>query len=412
MKIFHTSDWHLGRLTYGISRRRDHEAVLDEIYAQVAEVRPHLILHSGDLFETPRPSVEDMQLAQDGLRRLAQVAPVVIIAGNHDSAPLFDFFATLLGENSKLHFVGQPRSPKKGGVVEFPGESGEVARLAMLPFVHAHRVIEALETPAALRTMAYADRVMKLQEAYAQTLRHGFQVRRHINLFVAHLFVDGSAWSRSERPLHVSETYATRVSSIPAVAYAAFGHIHKPQVLPGGIPGRYAGSPFAMDFGEVGEEKHSVFVEVKPAQAAQITTLPLRSGRPLFHLQGERAQIEAQADSIGEALLKITVDVDKVEPGLAEWASALFPRATLLDVSERLRGRARPGAPQPARAEEAERELDQLFGDYLKEHPHPRCPEGELRETFLELWRSEGASSEVAAEHDLQQLLQEWVGAS
>ena len=74
MKIFHTSDWHLGRLTYGVSRRPDHEAVLDEICAQAADFRPHLILHSGDLFETPRPGVEDMQLAQDTLRRLAELA--------------------------------------------------------------------------------------------------------------------------------------------------------------------------------------------------------------------------------------------------------------------------------------------------------------------------------------------------
>jgi exonuclease SbcD len=352
-----------------------------------------------------------MQLAQDSLRRLGQLAPVVIIAGNHDSAPLFDFFAALLGEQSRLHFVGQPRLPKKGGVLEFPGDSGEVARLAMLPFVHAHRVIEALETPAALRTMAYADRVMKLQEAYAQTLRHGFQARRHINLFVAHLFVDGSAWSRSERPLHVSETYATRVSSIPPVAYAAFGHIHKPQALPGGIPGRYAGSPIALDFGEVGEEKQSVFVEVKPGQAAQIRTLPLHAGRPLFHLQGDRAQIEAEAPNIGEGLLKITVDTDKIEPGLAEWASALFPRATLLEVGERLRNRVRPSA-KAAEKVEVEKELDLLFGDYLKDNPHPRCAEGELRQTFMELWRREASESAATppAEEGLHLLLQELTG--
>lgn len=412
MKIFHTSDWHLGRLTYGVPRRRDHEAVLEQIYEQARDFKPHLILHSGDLFETPRPSVEDMQLAQDSLRRLGEIAPVVIIAGNHDSAPLFDFFATLLGEKSRLIFIGQPRHPKKGGILEFAGESGEVARLATLPFVHAHRVIEAVETPAALRTMAYADRVMKLQEAYAQSLRFGFQAKRHILLFTAHLFVDGSSWSRSERPLHVSETYATRVSSIPPVAYAAFGHIHKPQALPGGLPGRYAGSPIPLDFGEVGEEKQSVLIEVKPSQAALVRTVPLTAGRPLLHLQGTRAQLEAQAPGVAEALLKLTVDVEKVEAGLADWACGLFRQATLLDVTERLIGRPQKGEATSGQSEEAERELDQLFTDYLKEYPHPRLAEKELRQTFLELWRREGEGGPEGAETALASVLEEMSGAA
>ena len=60
--------------------------------------------------------------------------------------------------------------------------------------------------------------------------------------------------------------------------------------------------------------------------------------------------------------------------------------------------------------EEQERELDQLFGDYLKQNPHPRCPEGSLRETFLQLWRQDETAPADAVETELDAVLQELAG--
>lgn len=382
MKILHTSDWHLGRLTYGVSRRSDHEAVLEEILEVAKGYKPHLILHSGDLFETSRPSVDEMQMAQESLRRLSEVAPLVIIAGNHDSGPLFDLFAGFLDPKSRLTFIGQPRHPKQGAILEFPGETGEVARLATLPFVHANRVVDALETPLMARTMAYADRVMKMQMAYAQELQRGFQARRHILLFTAHLFVDGSAWSKSERPLHVADTYATRVSSIPTVAYAAFGHIHKPQALPGGICGRYAGSPLALDFGEEGEQKEVVLVEVQPARAARLEMVPLKRGRPLLSMEGTRAELEARAGEVGNVLLRLRVRANEPQLGLAEWANRLFPQATLLEVSEQLVGKAGMALPAVQPDLTLLEDLQGSFAHYLEEYPELSGRSDSLRSLF------------------------------
>ncbi|MCA9795693.1 MAG: exonuclease subunit SbcD, partial [Candidatus Eremiobacteraeota bacterium] len=129
MRIFHTSDWHLGRQTCGLSRRRDHEQVLDEILGHCRDFKPHLILHSGDLFENSRPAVEDMRLAQETLAQMSDLAPTVVIAGNHDSAALFDLFEALVGKARRLSFVGSVRRPDQGGVMEFAGDSGEIARV-------------------------------------------------------------------------------------------------------------------------------------------------------------------------------------------------------------------------------------------------------------------------------------------
>lgn len=365
MRIFHCSDWHLGRQTHGVSRRPDHEAVLEEMVAIARDSKPHLVLHSGDLFETSRPAIDDMRLAQEALTRLAEVAPVVCIAGNHDSPALFELFAALLGSKSRVAYVGAVRQPTRGGILEVPGEAGEIARVGLLPFVHANRVVDALEHAPEARTMAYADRLQKIQQAFGEALARDYHPDRHILLFCAHLFVAGATWSRSERPLHVSDTYATRVTNIPDVSYAAFGHIHKPQALPGGVPGRYAGSPIALDFGEEGETKEVVLVEARPGRGARIEPVPLSGGRALVSLRGTCQTLEAH--DVGEALLRLTVETAEPTPGLAEWASRVFSQATILEVNERCSASAVPLADEVTADMEEFEDLSQAFDAYLAE---------------------------------------------
>ncbi len=382
MRIFHTSDWHLGRSTCGVSRRPDHEKVLVEILDHCRDYRPHLILHSGDLFENSRPSVEDMRLAQDTLAQMAELAPTVVIAGNHDSSPLFDLFEALVGQARRLHFVGSVRRPDQGGILEFPGGRGETARLAMVPFVHANRVLDALELAPEARTMEYADRIQKIEQALGQALAQDYHPDRHILLFTAHLHVGDALVSRSERPLHVSETYATRASFIPEVSYAAFGHIHKPQALPHQAPGRYAGSPIQLDFGEEGEEKQVVLVEARPGRGATIKTRPLQSGRHLLTLKGKREDLAARADQVGDALVKVTIDTEEPTPGLSDWALETFPRATVVEVNERCHKTLLPLADELPTPETEFEDLGQAFRAYLDDN----LPEDQSLETVLELF--------------------------
>ncbi len=148
MRLLHISDWHLGRMTYRYSRAPDHDVVLEEIIGYARELRPHLILHTGDLFDAFRPGYAEMARGIDALKELAATAPVVVVAGNHDSPALFRLFNRLQGEDSKIRFVDQARLPEEGGVLEFPGMGDEVIRLAPLPFVHANRMVERFEDPS------------------------------------------------------------------------------------------------------------------------------------------------------------------------------------------------------------------------------------------------------------------------
>jgi DNA repair protein SbcD/Mre11 len=334
MRLLHISDWHLGRMTYRHSRAPDHDAVLEETIGYAKALKPHLIVHTGDVFDGFRPGYEEMRRGIDALQALAAIAPLVVVAGNHDSPALFRLFNRLQGDDRRIHFIDQARPPEDGGVLEFPGTSDEVIRLAPLPFVHANRMVERFEDPSTWMT-TYADRIHLLEDALGRGLREGYDSSRHILLFAAHLYVTGAHFSGSERALHVSDTYACKLERLPQVSYAAFGHIHQPQALPGtALKGRYAGSPIALDFGEEGEQKEIVIVEAEPGRPATVTSQALIGGRPLRTLTGTLDEITSIASSVGNAICRVTVRTETPTDNLSELVRELCPDATLVEVNE------------------------------------------------------------------------------
>ena len=185
----------------------------------------------------------------------------------HDSPRYFRSLTKVQGRHSRIRLVDRPRHYSDGGVVEHPGESGEVIRLAVLPFVQAGRA-GMIECFSDQRTWhgQYADGVRLFTSMLAEGLKADYDSRKHVLVFATHLYIDGAVKSGSERQLHITDAYAAQAASVPTVSYAAFGHIHKPQRLTGPGCACYAGSPIHMDFGEEGEEKSIVLVEAAPGR--------------------------------------------------------------------------------------------------------------------------------------------------
>jgi exonuclease SbcD len=367
VKLLHISDWHLGRATYGTSRASDQEAVLDQTVEHARALGPDLIVHTGDLFDSVRPSYDDMHHGFDALERLGALAPVVVLRGNHDSPVLFSMFARLLGPHPRITFVDRARRPRDGGILHFDSAAGHRIRLAALPFVHANRMVESFED-AAQWTAQYADRIHVIEEALGKGLVEGMDPGRDVLVFAAHLHVAGASFSGSERQIHVGDHYASKVERLPPLSYAAFGHIHKPQDLPGGtVTGAYAGSPLQLDFGEVGEEKRVIAVEAEPGRAARVTSLPLTAGRRLESFTGTLAALQAAAEGIGDALCKLVIDTEAPEPELSRRVREMLPRATIVDVKERCAVTRVQALDERADAGEMrEPGMDELFHEYLE----------------------------------------------
>ncbi|MDO5831409.1 MAG: DNA repair exonuclease [Methanobrevibacter sp.] len=86
MKFAHLADTHLGYRQFGlIEREKDFYEVFEKIIDKIIEEKVDFVIHSGDLFETARPSPNALLVFQKGLLRLKGAGiPMYAIAGNHD----------------------------------------------------------------------------------------------------------------------------------------------------------------------------------------------------------------------------------------------------------------------------------------------------------------------------------------
>lgn len=324
VKILHTADWHVGRTLRGRSRADEHRAVLDEIVAVAEEETVDLVLVAGDQFDRAVPSPESEEIVYNALLRLARTAAhVVVIAGNHDHPRRLDALGPLLklADVTTAAFV---RAPNKGGVVHHTTGAGESACIALFPFQSRRGIVkaEALmgEDPDD-HQKEYADRCRRI----AGALCAGFSADT-VNLVVAHLTVVGAATGGGERSAHIFDYYVPADIFPLAAHYVALGHIHRPQEIGGKCPIRYAGSPFAMDFGETHGEHCVMIVEAQAGTPARVRRVPLSAGRALRTVRGRAHEIAALAGTTGDDYLRVIVQ-EPPSPGLADGVREMFPHA-------------------------------------------------------------------------------------
>ena len=80
-KLAHVSDTHIRNLKY----HDDYRAVFEQMYSILREEKPDYIVHCGDVAHTKTQlSPEFFEMAVDFFDSLSDIAPLVLIAGNHD----------------------------------------------------------------------------------------------------------------------------------------------------------------------------------------------------------------------------------------------------------------------------------------------------------------------------------------
>ncbi|MGH2631096.1 MAG: metallophosphoesterase family protein [Actinomycetota bacterium] len=353
MKILHTSDWHIGKRLGRHDRSDEVRDVLDEVCGIADDRGVDLVLVSGDVFDRPIPPVDALALGIETLVRLAEHRPVVAVAGNHDSPDLFEALAPLLrDQGAGVHLAGRVKRPDEGGLLG-PEALGVDAVVACFPFLREGKVIDFMRD-AGEWYGEYATRVARVTAAYNEALvaRAGDSL---VPVLMGHFLVGGvkvdRAAPRGERELHMGEAYTATAQAIPAgPQYVAMGHIHAPQRVPGApVPAEYAGSLVPLDFGEAGERKRVVVVDVDPGRLATIESVPLERGRPLERVTGTWDEIEARSGELADRFVDLTVQVGGADTDLARRAAETFPY--LVNVRA-LRPDARPtqrpaGDPRP-----------------------------------------------------------------
>lgn len=82
MKIIHTADWHVSPRS-----RANIEPAINKFVEIVREVKPDLVVHAGDVFDTRgRIDPTSIWIVKTGAEEVARVCPMIFVPGNHDVA--------------------------------------------------------------------------------------------------------------------------------------------------------------------------------------------------------------------------------------------------------------------------------------------------------------------------------------
>lgn len=288
MKIFHTSDWHLGQSLRGFDRHYEHQCFLDWLLEQIRAEDIDVLLVSGDIFDNANPSSASQKQLYRFLQAAREAAPhlrVVLIAGNHDSpgrleapAPLLDWFDTRV--------VGQTVRTAEGGIdleqliIPLHNRHGDLRLWCLaVPFLRPGDV-PRVET----EQDAY---LAGVEDLYQQALQQILLRRQPGQAIVAlgHCHLEGGATSRdSERRIVVGGLEALSAAIFDKhIAYAALGHLHLPQAVGGRDWVRYSGSPLPMSFAETDYPHQIVKIELDGERLQAVT--PLRVPRAVALLR-------------------------------------------------------------------------------------------------------------------------------
>jgi exonuclease SbcD len=355
----------VGKAIRGRSRADEHQAVLAEIAAVADSRSVDLVVVAGDLFDTATPTAESERIVYRALLDLAAGGrPVVVIAGNHDSAARLAAVAPL-SEASGVHVSTGIRPPDDGGVVEVP-VGGETALVALLPFPSQRYVVTAdllMSANDATEAHAqYADRVGRI----LRVLTDGFGSST-INIVAAHLMVLGGTMGGGERGAHTVFDYWVPATAFPSSAqYVALGHLHRAQRLAGPAPLLYCGSPLQLDFGETANQPVVNVVDIRPNLPAEVNPVELTAGRRLRTLKGMLATLGEQLDDTSDDHLRLVLD-DPSRIGLADEARELFPHAVEVVLAAREEQDDRRSAGDDGDGGRLQRTPHELFSTYLDE---------------------------------------------
>ncbi|AZC95528.1 exonuclease SbcCD subunit D C-terminal domain-containing protein [Pseudomonas chlororaphis] len=346
MRLFHTSDWHLGQNLHGQERDFEHACFLEWLLRQLALHSPDVLLIAGDIFDTVNPPVKAQERLYDFIVSAHEQQPgltIVMIAGNHDSGSRIELPAPLM-RRLRTHALGRVLWLDDGQLdserllLPLPDASGAIAGWCLaLPFLRPAEVTGAHLGDDYLRGIG---QVHEWLIAAANAKRQPGQAL--VAISHAHM-AGGSVSEDSERSLIIGNAEALPASLFgPSISYVALGHLHKPQKVNGEERIRYSGSPIPLSFSEIGYQHQildiqldgETLVSVEPRLIPRAVNLQRLGPAPLAEILlqlEELPDIDLLAEEQRQPWLEVRVRLDEPQPDLRQQVeSALDGKAVRL----------------------------------------------------------------------------------
>jgi len=284
----------------GKSRHSEHKQFLDWLINKTIENRVDAIIVAGDIFDTGSPPSYARELYNYFFVALQEREPtqsvqIIVLAGNHDSV------ATLSeAKNLLLHFnvsvVAGVSSCLDEHVIQVKSKTGELKGLVCaIPYLRPRDLIES--NPGQTGRQKQLD----LQEAICRFNEDVFQqatsIKEKLGLDIpiissGHLMVVGGSCSESVRDIYVGSLEAFPASLLPPADYTALGHIHVTQQIKVPKAVHYCGSPIALSFDELINEKHVLLVSFEGHAVSDITQLTIPRFQKMQQIKGNIEEVE------------------------------------------------------------------------------------------------------------------------
>ena len=330
MKFFHLSDLHIGLKLMNRDLREDQEYILDEITELARREQPDAVVIAGDIYDKAIPSAEAVEVFDRFLVGLTEAVPdavIMMISGNHDSAPRVNCFRKVLS-GQDIYMVGQPPRTESEYIekVTLNDGYGEV-NFYLLPFVKPSMVKQITGTDKNGNNLSYNETLHRLidRENIDQNQR---------NVLVSHQFYLPSGKKAEE--IERMDSEMRTVGNIDEVSadvlenfdYVALGHIHKPMKV-GSEFYRYCGTPLACSVSEAQQQKGVIMVEMEAKGTVRTTFLPLEPLHQVRVIKGTLEEVlrEACGDYV-TVILTDKVDLDVID--MQERIRLAFPN--LLEI--------------------------------------------------------------------------------
>lgn len=294
MRIITSGDWHLGSgEQYGhtnpktglSSRMEDLLASIDELVDYAISNDADIVVITGDIYRSREPTpTQQREFASRIVRLTAAGIPVTICPGNHDQA----------------YAVSRASAVEVFSTLAIPG-------VTILNEVKSYTVMTKSAGPLQLVSIPWVNRSWSM--AQDSRANHVASLQEHVRDAVVAAVAELDVSVPSIQVGHLSGSWAVPGSEagmslgndpsfgVDVLApegapflYSALGHLHSYQVnKSAGFPLVYAGSLFCLDFGERGQQKGFVDIDIdeKKIKLNSFTFIPVQT----------RAFIEIEVDA-------------------------------------------------------------------------------------------------------------------
>ncbi|MBN1231057.1 MAG: exonuclease SbcCD subunit D [Anaerolineales bacterium] len=309
MKLLHFADAHIDMANYG---RHDPESglplrvmdflkSLDTIVDTAIDEQVDLVLFAGDTYKDKNPAPTFQREWDRRMIRLSRSGiPTVLLVGNHDISPSFGR-AHALNELKTLEIpnitvVDSPTFLKPENLNGLP------LQIIAIPWITRSGMVAHLDL-----SLKESDKIFQeLEERLSELIQNWLnEADPEIPVIIAaHATIQGAKYG-GERTVMLGGDLVLTPGLVKdsRISYVALGHIHKAQDLNEGNqpPIVYPGSIERVDFGEAGDKKFFVLVDVEKGQNTQVHWQELKDIRPFI----DRSVTLTSNENVNQTILDV-----------------------------------------------------------------------------------------------------------